>query len=160
VRVAIREVDSRLRIGDVATLETLMDQKLAREFLVTDIAGFFGGLTLLLVAVGVYGTLAYTVARRTDEIGLRIALGARASAVLRIVLGDILLTLLMGLAGGIAAALVAGRLVASMLFGLESTDPTTIALAILLMTAATLAAGYVPARRALRIEPMAALRVE
>jgi ABC-type antimicrobial peptide transport system permease subunit len=127
---------------------------------VTDIAGFFGGLTLLLVAVGVYGTLAYTVARRTDEIGLRMALGARASGVLRIVLGDILLTLAVGLAGGVAVALAAGRLVASMLFGLEATDPTTIALAALLMTAATLAAGYVPARRALRVEPMAALRFE
>jgi putative ABC transport system permease protein len=160
VREAIRAADPGLRVGEVATLETLMDRKLAREFLVTDIAGFFGGLTLLLVAVGVYGTLAYTVARRRDEIGLRVALGARARGVLRLVLGDILVTLLAGLAGGLVAALAAGRLVASMLFGLEAADPTTIALAVLLMTAATLAAGYIPARRALRVEPMAALRSE
>ena len=160
VREAIRAADPGLRVGDVATLETLMDRKLAREFLVTDIAGFFGGLTLLLVAVGVYGTLAYSVARRTDEIGLRVALGARAPGVLRLVLGDILVTLLAGLGAGLVAALAAGRLVASMLFGLEAADPTTIALAAFLMTAATLAAGYIPARRALRVEPMAALRSE
>lgn len=160
VRDAIKEVDPRLRIGDIATLEQRIDQKLAREFLVTDIASFFSGLTLLLVSIGIYGTLAYTVSRRTNEIGLRMALGARAAAVLRIVLGDILLVLAIGLAGGVAAALVAGRLVASMLFGLESTNLSTIALAALLMTAATLAAGYLPARRALGVEPATALRFE
>jgi ABC-type antimicrobial peptide transport system permease subunit len=88
------------------------------------------------------------------------ALGARAVAVLRIVLHDVLLVLAVGLAGGIAAALAAGRLVASMLFGLKSTDLSTIALAALLMSAATLAAGYIPARRASRVDPTTALRFE
>jgi predicted permease len=160
VRDAVREVDPRLRIGDIATLEQRIDQKLAREFLVADIAGFFGGLTLLLVSIGIYGALAYTVARRTNEIGIRMALGARTTTVLRIVLRDVLLVLAVGLAGGIAAALVAARLVASMLFGLKSTDLSTIALAALLMSAATLAAGYIPARRASRIEPTTALRFD
>ena len=160
VRDAVREVDPRLRIGDIATLEQRIDQKLAREFLVADIAGFFGGLTLLLVSIGIYGALAYTVARRTNEIGIRMALGARTAAVLRIVLRDVLLVLAVGLAGGIAAALAAARLVASMLFGLKSTDLSTIALAALLMSAATLAAGYIPARRASRIEPTTALRFD
>lgn len=160
VREAVREVDPRLRIGGIATLEQRIDQKLGREFLVADIAGFFGGLTLLLVSIGIYGVLAYTVARRTNEIGIRIALGARTAAVIRIVMRDVLLVLAMGLAGGIAAALAAARLVASMLFGLKSTDLSTIALAVLLMSAATLAAGYIPARRASQIEPATALRFD
>jgi predicted permease len=160
VRDAVREVDPRLRIGGIVTLQQRIDQKLAREFFVADIAGFFGGLTLLLVSIGIYGALAYTVARRTNEIGIRMALGARPAAVVRIVLRDVLLVLAVGLAGGIAAALPATRLVASMLFGLKSTDLSTIALAALLMSAATLAAGYIPALRASRIEPTTALRFD
>jgi len=160
VRDAVREVDPHLRIGEITTLERRIDQKLAREFLVADIAGFFSGLTLLLVSIGIYGTLAYTVARRTNEIGIRMALGARAAAVATLILRDVLWVLVLGLAAGVAAALAAGRLVASMLFGLKPTDLSTIALAVLVLSAATLAAGYVPARRASRVDPATALRFE
>jgi putative ABC transport system permease protein len=160
VRAAVREVDPHLRIGEITTLEKRLDQRLAREFLVADIAGFFSSLTLLLVSIGIYGTLAYTVARRTNEIGIRMALGARAAAVLSVILRDILWVLLLGLAAGVAAALAVGRLVASMLFGLKPTDLPTIALAALVLIAATLAAGYIPARRASRVDPATALRFE
>jgi ABC-type antimicrobial peptide transport system permease subunit len=160
VRGAVREVDPLLRIGEITTLEKRIGQKLAREFLVADIAGFFSGLTLLLVSIGIYGTLAYTVARRTNEIGIRVALGARGTEVLSAILRDVLWVLVLGLAAGVAAALAAGRLVAPMLFGLKSTDLPTIALAVLVLSAATLAAGYIPARRASRVDPATALRFE
>ncbi len=160
VRGAIREVDPLLRIGEITTLEKRIDQRLAREFLVADIGGFFSGLTLLLVSIGIYGTLAYTVARRTNEIGIRMALGARAAAVLSGILREVLWVLILGLAAGVAAALAAGQLVASMLFGLKPADPSTIALAVLVLSAATLAAGYIPARRASRVDPATALRFE
>ena len=160
VRDAVREVDPHLRIGDITTLEKRIDQKVAREFLVADIAGFFSGLTLLLVSIGVYGTLAYTVARRTHEIGIRIALGARSASVVKVILRDVLFALALGLTAGIAAALVAGRAVASMLFGLKPTDLSTIALAALVLTAATCAAAYIPARRASRVDPATSFRFD
>lgn len=160
VRSAVREADPRLRIGEITTLEKRIDQRLAREFLVADIAGFFSGLTLLLVSIGIYGTLAYTVARRTGEIGIRMALGARASTVLIAILRDILWMLIAGLAAGVASALAVGRLVGSMLFGLKPTDLPTISIAIAVLTLATLAAGYIPARRASQVDPAIALRFE
>jgi len=160
VRDAIRKADPHLRIAEITTLEKRIDQKLALEFLVTDIAGFFGGLTLLLVSIGVYGTLAYSVAQRANEIGIRMALGARAGPVLRMILRDVFCVLVLGLAAGVAAALVVGRLVASMLFGLKPTDLSTIALAASVLSAATLAAAYIPARRASRLDPATALRFE
>jgi putative ABC transport system permease protein len=160
VRNAVREADPRLRIVEVATLDQRIDQTLAREFLVSDLAAFFAGLTLVLVATGIYGTLAYRVARRTNEIGIRMALGARAGDVVRIVFNDLLLVLVVGLIAGVGGVLAVGRLLRSMLFGLASTDAATIALAILILSAATLAAGYIPARRAFRVDPTSALRFE
>jgi predicted lysophospholipase L1 biosynthesis ABC-type transport system permease subunit len=160
VRDAVREVDAHLRVGEITTLEKRIDQKMAREFLVADIAGFFSGLTLLLVSIGIYGTLAYSVARRTNEIGIRMALGARSASVLRVVLRDVLFALALGLAAGVVAALAVSRAVASMLFGLKPTDPSTIALAALLLSLATLVAAYVPARRASRVDPATSLRFD
>ena len=161
VRAAVRDADPRLRLGEITTLEKRIDQRLAREFLVADIAGFFSALTLLLVSIGIYGTLAYTVARRTSEIGIRMALGARAAAVLSAILRDVLWMLVVGLAAGVAAAMAVGRLVGSMLFGLKPTDLPTIAVAVLVLSAATLGAtGYTPARRASRVDPAIALRFE
>jgi putative ABC transport system permease protein len=160
VRDAVREADPRLRIGEITTLEQRIDQKLAREFLVADLAGFFSGLTLLLVAIGVYGTLAYTVARRTSEIGLRMALGARAVDVLGMVLRDTLVVLAAGLAAGVVAALVVGQALGSIVFGLKPTDPSTIMLAVLVLCSVAVVAGYVPARRASRVDPASSLRLE
>jgi len=115
---------------------------------------------MLLVSIGIYGTLAYAVAQRTNEIGIRMALGAQPGSVLRMALRDILVLLAVGVAVGIGAVLACGQLVASMLFGLKPTDITTITMAALLLSAIALAAGYLPARRASRVDPLAALRFE
>ncbi len=160
VRDAVRQADPHLRIGEITTLEKRIDQKLAREFLVADLAGFFSGLTLLLVSIGIYGTLDYTVARRTSEIGIRMALGARAASVLRMVLKDILVVLATGVAAGVVAALVVGQLLGSILYGLKPTDPPTIALAVSVLSVAAIAASYIPARRASRVDPATTLRLE
>jgi predicted permease len=160
LREAIRQIDPHLRIGEIATLENRIDQKLAREFLVADIAGFFSGLTLLLVSIGVYGTLAYSVARRNSEIAIRMALGASGASILGMILRDILRALIVGLGVGIAAVLAVGQVVAFMLFGLKPTDMPTIALAALVLGAAALSAGYLPARRASRADPATALRFD
>jgi ABC-type antimicrobial peptide transport system permease subunit len=117
-------------------------------------------LTLLLVSIGIYGTLAYRVARRTNEIGIRMALGARVGAVLRMVLEDVLVALVLGLAAGGVGAAVLGRLVGSMLYGLRPNDLTTIGLAAAVLSAATIGAAYIPARRATRVDPAAAVRFE
>ena len=160
VREAVREVDPRLRIGEITTLEKRIDQKLARELLVADVAGFFSGLTLLLVSIGIYGTLAYAVARRTNEIGIRMALGARAAAVLKMVLLDLIVVLGGGLAVGVAGSVAVGRLVSSLLFGMKPTDLPTLAMAAAAMAGAALAAAYIPARRASRLDPAISLRIE
>ena len=116
------------------------------------------GLTLLLASIGVYGTLAYTTARRTREIGLRLALGSRRAAVVRMMLRAVVVRLAVGLMLGLAGILAAGRLVESMLFGVTPTDPATIALAAMALTVAALVAGYLPAFRASRLDPATVLR--
>jgi putative ABC transport system permease protein len=122
--------------------------------------GFFGTVTLLLATAGVFGVMAYSVNRRTREIGVRVALGARYSDVLGMVLGQGLRTISIGVAVGIAGALILTRAIASLLFGVTATDPLTFAAVILLLVSATLMACYIPAHRATRIDPMTALRYE
>lgn len=160
LRDLVRQADPHLRIGEITTLEKRINQKLAREFLIADIASFFSGLTLLLVSIDIYGTLAYTVARRTNEIGIRMALGARAASVVGVVLHDLLRVLVPGLVAGVASAVAVQRLMCSMLFGLKPADLLTIGLAALVLTVATLTAAYIPARRASRVDPATALRFE
>ena len=160
LRAAIKEVDPRLRIGGITSLPDRIDQKLAREYLVATISGFFGGLTLLLVSIGIYGTLACAVARRTKEIGIRMALGAGAPTVVRTVLRDLLVVLGAGLAVGVAGSVAVGRLVSSLLFGMKPTDLPTLAMAAAAMAGAALAAAYIPARRASRLDPAISLRIE
>jgi len=160
IRKVVRETDPGLRVVRIATLEQRIGQMLARETLVANLAGFFGGLTLVLAVVGVYGTLAYAVARRTKEIGIRIALGARLAAIAGTVMRNVLMVAAIGLACGAAAALAAGRLVGSLLFGLRPTDPVTIGLAALILGFATLAAGCIPVLRVSRMDPTIALRLE
>ncbi len=160
VRAAVREVDPHLRIGEITTLEKRIDQKLAREFLVADFAGFFSGLTLLLVFIGIYGTLAYTVARRTNEIGIRMALGARESDVLRFVVGQGMVLAFAGLALGIVGTLGLTRFLTSLLYGVKPADTLTFVAVSFILTAVALVASYIPARRATKVDPMVALRYE
>jgi predicted permease len=160
IRDAIEQADPQLRIREITTLEKRIDQKMAREFLVADIAGFFSGLTLFLVSIGIFGTLAFTVARRTNEIGIRMALGAQSISVLGMLLGDVMRVLVLGLAAGTAAALALTRFLSSLLYHVKPADPLTYLAVSVLLTVVALLASYIPARRATRIDPMLALREE
>jgi ABC-type antimicrobial peptide transport system permease subunit len=144
----------------IQTLTEQVQRSLIQERMLASLATCFGLLALLLAAVGLYGMLAYTVIRRTGEIGVRMALGARQQQVLWLVLGDAFRLLALGIAAGLPVAWAAVRLVSSMLFGLTPTDPLTILVATVLLVAVALLAGYVPARRASRVDPMVALRYE
>jgi ABC-type antimicrobial peptide transport system permease subunit len=131
----------------------------SRRFNVT-LIGFFGITALLLATTGVFGVMAYSVSRRTREIGVRVALGAATGDVLRMILGQGLRTIFIGVGIGIAGALALTRTVESLLFGVKPTDPLTFAGVTLLLVAAALLACYIPARRATKVDPMVALRAE
>jgi ABC-type antimicrobial peptide transport system permease subunit len=160
IRAALRNEDPNLAISEVTTLGEVVDRSLGREKLLAKLAGFFGALALLLASIGLYGVIAYSVARRRNEIGIRMALGAGPGSVLRMVLGESLVVVALGLAVGIPAALACGRLVSSQLYGVDATDPFTIACAATGLLAVALAASFLPARRASLLDPCAALREE
>jgi ABC-type antimicrobial peptide transport system permease subunit len=137
-----------------------MDASLARERLLAMLSGLFGALALLLAVVGLYGTMAYSVARRRNEIGIRIALGAARTAVMRLVLGETGRLVLLGLLVGGAGAVVATRRVAPFLFGVTPSDPATWMTSALILAVVGLLAGALPAWRAARMDPNAVLRAE
>jgi putative ABC transport system permease protein len=145
---------------EFTTLTTWIDESLNRERLLATLSGFFGALALLLAAIGLYGVMSYTVARRRNEIGIRMALGAEQKTIQWMVLREVLVLVGAGLLLGFAAATATTRLITSMLYGLTPTDPTTLTFAgITLLTVAALA-GYLPARRAAQLDPMTTLREE
>ena len=145
---------------DIRPLSSQVEATIVRERMMATLAGAFGALALILACVGLYGLLAYSVARRTREIGIRMALGARESRVVAMVLRSGARPVLAGIAIGLPAAWAASRLVESMLFALQPDDPAVIAGAAALLMTAALLASYLPARRASRLEPVTALRVE
>jgi predicted permease len=157
---AAHDVDARLAVKDVAPFHEVVDRTLLTERLVAQVSSGFGILALLVASIGLYGVLAYGVARRTREIGIRTALGASRGNVHWLVLRESLLLFCLGLAAGVPASLMATRSVAPMLFGLAPADLTTIVVAALVLLGAVLAASYLPARRATKIDPMEALRYE
>jgi len=159
-RAALTATSPHLMVRKVTTLRAQVDQATAREQLLLRLASAFGGIALLLAAVGLYGTLAYAVARRTREIGVRLALGAQRGSVLRLVLGESLILVAVGMVVGLPLSLAAGYLLRSFLFGVTAYDiPTLIASGAVLTTVALLAA-FVPARRASRVDPISALKYE
>lgn len=160
VRSLLQAVGSRLTATDVGTLAEQVDQSLYQEKLVSALSSFFAALAVLLASLGLYGVLSYAVARRTNEIGIRMALGAETRVILRMVMREALALVILGIAVGVPAALGATRLVATMLFGLKATDPVTIVGAAAVMAVVALLAGYIPARRATKVDPMVALRYE
>jgi ABC-type antimicrobial peptide transport system permease subunit len=141
-------------------MNDVVDRTLTQERFVAQLAGFFSLFALLLAAIGLYGMMSYAVNRRISEIGVRIALGAQAGDVVRLVMRETMLLVAIGIVIGIGAAIAFTRLISSLLFGLTPTDPLTIALASLLMIASATLAGFLPARRACRVDPMIALRYE
>jgi ABC-type antimicrobial peptide transport system permease subunit len=142
------------------TLAVQVDESLARERLLATLSGFFGGLALLLAMIGLYGVTSYNVTRRRNEIGIRMALGAQQSSVLRAVLGELAILICIGLAIGLGATIGATRFIVSFLYGVKPNDPWTLFLAAGMLAFVAAAAGFVPARRASRLDPMAALREE
>ncbi len=160
IRQKVREIDPGLWIAHVRTLEQNLDENIVQERMVATLSGLFGLLALALAAVGLYGVMAHAVARRTREIGIRMALGAPRRQVLWMVLRDALVMVAAGTAAGIPAALVLSKLVASLLFGVSPQDPATLAAAIVVLVAVAAAASWLPARRASTVDPMDALRYE
>lgn len=160
VREAMHEVDNNLPLFGVKTQSQQADTSLTQERLFATLSSFFGVLALLLACIGLYGVMSYGVARRTNEIGIRMALGASASRVRRMVMRETMLVVGVGVVIGLGVALGTTRLIKSMLFGLAATDALTIGFAVVLMIAVAGVAGYLPARRASKVDPMVALRYE
>jgi predicted permease len=160
VREIVREADSRIPITNVITQAAEIDRTISREIMFAKLCTGFAILALLMACVGLYGTMSYSVARQTGEIGIRMALGAQRGTVVWMVLRRVLLLAAVGLAISVPATMGASRLVKSFLFGIQPNDPGTLALAGIVLLSAAILAGYVPARRASRIDPLAALRNE
>ena len=160
VRRTLAGIDSNLPILNIRTVREQVGRFLNHEELISQLSVFFAALALLLACVGLYGMMSYNVMRRTNEIGIRMALGAQSGGVLWMVLEECLLLLGIGVAVGIPVTVAAGRLVRSQLFGLSPSDPFTVAGAIFCVSAVTLLAAYLPARRASRLDPAVALRFE
>ena len=160
VRQTIKQINRNLPVDDVVSLSDHIGRSLVPQKLVARLALFFGVLALLLACIGLYGVMSYGVARRTNEIGIRMALGARGVSVLWLVLREALVLVVIGLAVGLFASRLLTKAAASLLYELKPTDPLTITLATLLLAGVALLAGYLPARRASRVDPMVALREE
>jgi predicted permease len=158
IRQEIKVVDKELEISSVRTITQLRDQALVQERLLAELSGLFSLLALLLACVGLYGVMSYDVARRTQEIGIRVALGAQRRVVVAMVMRETMLLVVIGVIIGLGAALASARSITSLLYGLTPNDPLTIALTGLLLLTVAALAGYLPARRAARVDPMVALR--
>ncbi len=159
VKAAVGEVNPDVTL-QFRTLALQVDESLGRERLLATLSGFFGALALGLAVIGLYGVMSYNVARRRNEIGIRMALGAEQARVLRMVLGEVAILIIAGLALGLAVAVSSTRLLASFLYRLQPNDPTTLVAACVVLAASAVVAGLLPARRAANLDPMTALREE
>jgi predicted permease len=160
IREAINQTDNRLPVFGVTTMQEQVEGTFKQDRLIARLMSFFGALALLLACVGLYGVMAQSVARRTNEIGIRMALGAQRGNIQWMVLKETFLLVFVGLAVGIPMALGAATLVSKQLFGLKPTDPVTLIAAAVVLTVVAVLAGYLPARRASRVDPLVALRYE
>jgi putative ABC transport system permease protein len=160
VREAIRAVDPEQAVANVRTFDEVLDEEVVQRRLGASLVAAFASLALLLASLGVYGVLSYFVAQHTAEIGMRLALGASRGDILSLVLGKGMTLAVSGVALGLLGALVLTRLVSSLLYGVGAADPATFAAAASLLAALALLACYLPARRAIKVDPMVAIRCE
>jgi len=160
IRSQVRTLAADLPLSTVQPFSQIVEKNLVQERLIATLSSFFGALALLLAAIGLYGVIAYNVARRTREIGIRMSLGARSGHVLWMVLRDCLLMVSAGVLVGVPVGAWLSRLVNHQLFGIHPGDPSTIAGAVAMLVLVASAAGYLPAQRASRADPMVALRHE
>ncbi|HSS78507.1 MAG TPA: FtsX-like permease family protein [Thermoanaerobaculia bacterium] len=159
-RREILAIDKDQPVSEVRTMESWLAESLARTRFGTLLLGAFAGLALTLSAAGLYGVMSYSVAQRQNEIGVRMALGARTGDVLRLVVRQGLVLVLVGVALGLAGALALTRVLATLLYDVSATDPLTFAILALLLTAVSAVACYIPARRAARVDPLIAMRYD
>jgi predicted permease len=160
IRGDVRQLDSGIPLYDMKTVEAQLDETLLTDRLVAMLSAGFGGLATLLAAIGLYGVMAFVVARRRKELGIRLALGAQPGFVIWLVMREVLLLLAIGLAIGIPAAMALGQYVSTQLYGIQGSDPTVAVWTMLFLAAVSAAAGLIPAHRASRIDPILALRTE
>ncbi|MGH9850990.1 MAG: ABC transporter permease [Blastocatellia bacterium] len=160
IQRSVREIDRKLQVTGLRTMEDIVNESLVQERFVAQIASALSMFALLLACLGLYGVMSYAVTRRISEIGIRMALGAQTRDVVMLVMRETMLLVVVGITIGLSATLATTRLVSNLLFGLTPTDPMTFALAVSLMISVAAMAGYLPARRASRIDPMIALRYE
>jgi ABC-type antimicrobial peptide transport system permease subunit len=160
IRAAIKEFDATLPSNEFTMLDDIIDRAIAPRRLITGILGSFSYFALLLAAIGLYGVIAYSVGQRTQEIGIRLAIGAQGGDVLRLVVHEGLRLVGFGIAVGLIVAFFVTRVLQSQLYGITAGDPFTYMITAIVLIAVTLLACYIPARRASRIDPMEALRYE
>lgn len=160
IREAVRQIDSNLPVTNVSTQMEQIEGRFAQEKLFAQAYTLFGSLALLIASIGLFGLMSYSVTRRTNEIGIRMALGAQRADVVQMVMRESLALVCSGLILGLATALAAGRLIKTLLFGLSPADASTIVVSVVIMIAVSAFAGYLPARRASHVDPMVALHYE
>jgi predicted permease len=160
VRKTVWEIDKDQPVSNISTMEDVLSESIERQRFSMLLLGVFAALAMVLAAVGVYGVMSYSVAQRTREIGIRMALGAQKRDVLKLAVGQGLKLVLIGVAFGLASAFLLTRVMSSLLFGVSATDPATFVAIPLLLIGVALVASYIPARRAAKVDPMVALRYE
>jgi putative ABC transport system permease protein len=160
VRTKIAEIDPNLPVTNIASMDSIVAASVAQPRVLSQFVGVFAGFALLLAAIGIYGVMAYSVAARTQEMGIRMSLGAEPRDIVRLVVGQGMRLAFLGVAIGIAASLVLTRLISTLLFGVSTTDPVEFSLAATVIVTTALIACYLPARRATRVDPIVVLRFE
>jgi ABC-type antimicrobial peptide transport system permease subunit len=159
-RTAVKQLDATMPVYQMKTLEAQLDETLLTDRLIALLSAGFGLLATILASVGLYGVMAFVVARRKKELGIRLALGAQPGLVIWLVMREVLLLLAIGLAVGIPAAMALGRLVSTQLYGIEPHDPVIAVWTVVVLSIVSAVAGLIPAHRASRIDPILALRYE
>ncbi|WP_263350783.1 ABC transporter permease [Acidicapsa acidisoli] len=160
IRQSIAQINPNILVSTVSTLSEEVDRSIATQKLIAQLSAFFGALAVFLACIGIYGLLSYSVLRRTNEIGIRLALGAQSRALLWMILRESVVLLALGLAAGIPIALASTGILRNLLYQLSPGDPSTFAASVVIVTAMTLLAAWLPARRATKVDPMIALRCD